>query len=105
MHRTPFSDEINGKSRELKGSKVVKGVGCYEVYVVYAAESAPPATWHFSKNDFLPRRRIDYFTGPDGQKFTRTKVISNLVVDPKLDEMAFKLKLPDGYTKTDDFAP
>jgi hypothetical protein len=105
VHDTPFNDEINGRSRELKGSQTIGGVDCYEVHVVYAAEQSPEAMWCFSKKDFLPRRRIDVYTMPDGQKATVTRTITNLVVDPKLDEDAFKLKLPEGFTKTDDFAP
>ena len=105
VHDTPFSDEINGRSRELKGSQTIGGVDCYEVHVVYAAEQSPEAIWCFSKEDFLPRRRVDVYSSPDGQQATRTRTITNLVVDPKLDDDAFKLKLPEGYTKTDDFAP
>ena len=33
------------------------------------------------------------------------KTITNLVVDPKVDDLFFKLKLPAGYTQVDDFAP
>ena len=105
LHETPFSDEINGKSQELKGSKVINGVDCYEIQVVYTAEGAPPATWYFGKKDFLPRARIDEFTAPTGEKVIWKKILANLVADPKLDENVFKLKLPEGYTKTDDFAP
>ena len=105
LHPTPFSDEINGKSQELKGTEKIEGEECYVVHVVYAAPQAPQATWYFSKKDFLPRRRVDEYTLPDGAKGTMTRTIKNLVVDPKLDKDTFKLKLPEGYTKTDDFAP
>ncbi|MFH1416981.1 MAG: hypothetical protein ABII12_01655 [Planctomycetota bacterium] len=101
----PFSDEINGKSRELKGSKEIAGEGCYVVYVVYQAEQAPKTTWFFSKKDFLPRCRIDERTLRGGEKWVQKKTLSNVVADPRLDKDAFKLKLPKGYTKTDDFAP
>lgn len=101
----PYSDELNGKSQKLTGSKQVGGEDCYEVQVVYAAENAPEATWYFSKKDFLPRGRIDKFRLPDGQEGMLRKMITKLEVDPKLDEAVFKLKLPKGYTKTDDFAP
>ncbi|UCE60681.1 MAG: hypothetical protein JSU63_02810 [Phycisphaerales bacterium] len=101
-HPTPFSDEINGPRREFRGSQTVNGEECYEVHVVYAREGAPEGTWCFSKKDFLPRRRISHYTQQNG---TITKTISNLVIDPKLDKEAFKLKVPEGYTKTDDFAP
>ena len=55
--------------------------------------------------NFLPRQRIDLYTLPDNTTGTVTKTVTNLVVDPKFDEKSFTLKLPEGYTKTDDFAP
>jgi hypothetical protein len=105
VHPTPFSDELNGRTRELRGSKTIDGEDCFEVHVVYAVERAPQATWYVSKKDFLPRGRIDTYMRPDGQQLVWQKTISNLVINPELDDEVFKLKLPEGYTKTDDFAP
>jgi len=105
IHPTPFSDEIKGKEQKLKGSKKINGEDCYEISVVYAVEQAPKAVWCFSKKDFLPRQRIDSYSSPGRGTMTMTKTISKLTVDPKLGKDAFKLKLPKGYTKTDDFAP
>jgi hypothetical protein len=104
IHPTPFTDEINGRSRELRGSKTIDGEDCYEVHVVYAVEQAPQATWYFSKRDFLPRGRIDSMVRGE-QRFVWQKMVSGLVANPKLDDEVFKLKLPEGYKKTDDFAP
>ncbi len=103
LFETPFTDEIKGKKQELKGSKEINGVDCYEVHVVYATDQI--ATWCFSKKDFLPRRRVDEGKTRDGRAYRADKTIAKLIADPKLDKDAFKLKLPDGYTKTDDFAP
>jgi hypothetical protein len=105
LHPTPFDDEINGRSRELLGSKMIGDEDCYEIHVVYASEQAPEAVWYFSKRDFLPRCRVDKFTLPDGRKGAIKKTITRLEVEPKLDGDAFVLKLPEGYTKTDEFAP
>ncbi len=105
LHPAPFSDEINGKKQELTGSKTIGGEDCYEIHVVYAAAQASEATWYFSKKDFLPRGRTDVYKDVQGEGGTVEKMITNLVVDPKFDKDAFKLKLPAGYTKTDDFAP
>ncbi len=101
----PFRDEINGKSREFTGSEVINGEDCYVVHVVYATEREQSAVWYFSKKDFLPRRRVDEYPRPNAQPFRQQKTVANLDVHPKLDEDAFKLKLPEGYAKTDDFAP
>jgi len=105
LHPEPFSDEINGKSHELKGGEKIGGEDCHVVHVVYAAQGAPSATWSFSKKDFLPRRRVDSFVLPDGTTGSSVKTITDLVVDPKLDDKMFKLELPKGYKKVDDFAP
>ena len=106
LHETPYSDEINGKSRELKGFKEINGVDCYEIHVVYTAENAPPTIWFFGKEDFLPRCRVDEVMVEQGpEKFTQKRILANVVADPKLPAGIFKLKLPEGYTKTDDFAP
>jgi len=105
VHEEPFSDEINAKSHELKGSEKIGDEDCYVVHVSYAGNFERSATWSFSKKDFLPRRRIDSFMGRDGQPATLRKTITDLVVDPKLDDAMFKLQLPAGFTKTDDFAP
>jgi outer membrane lipoprotein-sorting protein len=105
MHPTPFDDEIKAKSRELRGSKTISGVDCYEIHVVYAAEEAPEATWYIGKKDFLPRGRADHVKTKDGKTGKIEKMISKLEVDPKLPDDAFKARVPDGYTKTDEFAP
>ena len=103
VHPTPFADEINGKTQEITGSKMIGGEDCYEIHVVYANDQE--ATWYVSKKDFLPRARTDVRTLRDGRKGTMEKVITKLEVDPKVGDDTFKLKLPEGYTKTDDFAP
>ncbi|MCB9849499.1 MAG: hypothetical protein H6817_02200 [Phycisphaerales bacterium] len=104
VHPTPFSDEINGKTHELKDSEKIAGEDCYVVVVEYENVQRK-ATWFISKNDFLPRRRIDHFDIPNVGKGDIIKTITKLEVEPKLDDDTFKLKLPDGFKKTDEFAP
>lgn len=103
VHPKPFDDEINAKTHEFKGIETVAGVECYVVAVEY--QIGRKATWFVGKNDFLPRRRIDHFDDSGLGKGDVRKTITRLVVDPNLEEDAFKLKLPEGFTKTDDFAP
>lgn len=101
VHGSPFSDEINGDKQELLGSAVIGGEDCYKIRVVYAS-GTQQAIWHFSKKDFLPRQRLDGRVGTEGG---RQRTITNLVIDSKLDDEMFRLKLPEGFTKSDDFAP
>jgi len=103
VHPTPFDDEVNGKAHELKGTESVAGTDCYVVAVEYA--NGQKATWCIGKEDFLPRRRIDHFDRPGMGKGDVRKTITKLVVDPKLNDDSFKLNLPEGFTKVDDFAP
>jgi hypothetical protein len=104
VHPTPFSDELNGQKQELKGSKTIGGEDCYEIHVVYAGAGGE-ALWHFSKKDFLPRARRDLLAAPGGQRRSQQRILMDVVVDPKFEKDPFKFKLPEGYTKTDDFAP
>lgn len=103
VHPTPFSDEINATKQELRGSKTIGGVDCYEIFVEYT--NGRQAVWHFGKKDFLPRARLDIFKNPQGEEFRRQRIMTDLVVDSAVSEDVFKFKLPKGFEKVDDFAP
>ncbi|HRX84637.1 MAG TPA: hypothetical protein P5572_06410 [Phycisphaerae bacterium] len=104
VHEAPFSDEINGKNQKLTGSEKVDDVDCYVITLSYT--NAPQtSTWFVGKQDFLPRQRVDHLDQLPYGKGEITKTITRLVVDPNLDDDAFALKVPEGFKKTDDFAP
>lgn len=103
LHPTPFTDEINGDKKELLGSKTVGGEDCYQVHVVYAGGRIE-ATWFFSKKDFLPRQREDK-TSAGAAAGGVIRTINKLEVAPKIDDATFAFKLPEGFEKTDEFAP
>jgi len=104
VHPEPFSDEIKGKKQELKGSAKVGDEDCYEIHVTYS-DAGQEATWFFSKKDFLPRGVNRYFQSPTGEKGSSQLIVTKLTVDPKFDKDPFKLTVPEGFTKIDDFAP
>jgi outer membrane lipoprotein-sorting protein len=104
VHPEPFSDEIKGTRQELKGSTKVGDEDCYEIHVTYA-EAGQEATWFFSKKDFLPRRVDRFRKMPTGEKGSSQLIVTKLTVDPKIDKDPFKLIVPEGFTKIDDFAP
>jgi len=104
VHPEPFSDEINGKKQELKGTTKVGDEDCYEVNVEYG-QAGVEATWFFSKKDFLPRRVDRRFQTPTGEKGGTQLIVTKLTVDPKIEKDPFKLVVPEGFTKIDDFAP
>ena len=100
----PFDDELKAEEIELKGSKPIGDEMCYEVYV--KAKDAPPAmVWHFSTTDFLPRRVTRIYKNDEGQEGTTELTLSDLVVNPKSAKDPFKLTVPPGFKKTDEFAP
>lgn len=102
-HPTPFSDEINGESAILKGTTKIGDEECYEIHIKYAA--AQRAKWFFSKRDYLPRAVERIFPSQDGAARGTLLTLTNLVTNPKFDKDPFKLVLPEGFEKTDDFAP
>jgi len=104
VHPEPFSDEIKGQKQELKGSAKVGDEDCYEIHVTYT-NAGQEADWFFSKKDFLPRRVDRFFQSPTGEKGSTQLIVTKLTVDPKLDKDPFKLIVPEGFTKIDDFAP
>lgn len=99
-HSRPFSDEINADIIEMLPAESVAGVDCYKIKVKYAGQSQE-TTWYFGKSDLLPRRA----DRTRGQGRGSSMIISNLKADPKLAADAYNLKLPEGFTKTDEFAP
>ena len=105
VHPSPFTDEINGKKQKLKGTKTVGGVACYEIQVTYDTVPEKSSIWCFGKKDFLPRSVVRIFNLPSGEEGRTTLSISDLKVDPKLEQGAFKVKVPEGFKKTDEPAP
>ena len=104
VHGTPFTDEIEGKTQKLEGIEKVGGEPCYKVYVEYQ-NATQTTVWYFSVNDLLPRRDDRGRKTQDGQTFGSQRTVTNLKIEKSFDDSQFKLKLPDGYEKIDDFAP
>ncbi len=99
-----FADEMKAEKVELKGTAKIGDQECYEVHVHYGKDAGDGA-WFLAKKDFLPRRVERTFPTQGGEMGGRQTTLSDLVVNPALEKDAFKLKLPEGFTKTDDFAP
>ncbi len=53
----------------------------------------------------MPLRRIIHFSTPQGEEGSIERTISEVQVDPKIDESLFLMQLPEGYERIDDFAP
>jgi outer membrane lipoprotein-sorting protein len=104
VHNAPFDDELNAESVELEGEETVAGEPCHKIHVKYAG-GAGESIWFFSKNDFLPRRRVQMFNIPDQGDGTLEITITKLEVNIEPEDDMFLLKLPEGYEQIDDFAP
>jgi len=104
IHPDAFADEIKGEKHELKESVKIGTEDCYQVFVKYA-QQPQEANWFFSKKDLLPRKVERIFTTPTGEKRGVELTITDLNTAPKLEPDPFKPAVPEGFTKTDDFAP
>lgn len=100
----PFTNEFKAEKLELKETADVDGESCYQVHITYA-DAQGEAVYFFSKKDLLPRRRDRIINNPEQGKATRELIISKLQVNPALPDSTFKAEVPEGYKKTDDFAP
>lgn len=103
LHDRPFDDELNAEAVELLEEQEVAGEPCYRIRVVYAGGQGE-STWLFSKNDLLPRRRVQKFSTPQGEGALEI-TITDLQVNPTLEAKLFEFSLPEGYEQIDDFAP
>ena len=103
-HPTPFSDEIEAEKAELKEDKKIGSEECYQIHVLYARGQGE-AVWCFSKKDFLPRGVERLVKNAEGQTASIITEVTSLEADPKLPEDAFKAVVPEGFKKTDEFAP
>ena len=97
----PYSDEIKAEKKELREAVKIGEVECHQVY---AKLTEREVLWFFSKTDFLPRRLERVATNPAGEVATVQLTVTGLVVNPKPSSNPFKLVVPEGYKKTDQFA-
>ncbi|MBI4718029.1 MAG: hypothetical protein HY763_09515 [Planctomycetes bacterium] len=98
----PFKEELTAKKIELREPVKVGDEDCYAVYVAFPDERE--MLWYISKKDYLPRRFDRLLKNDKGEPATTELIATNLVVNPKLEGNPFRLALPEGYTKTDEFA-
>ena len=100
----PFADELKAEKVELRDSVKVGDDDCYQV-AIPNPNGQGESIWYFAKKDFLPRRRDRIMVNPAGEKGSREVNLADLKVDPALEGNPFKAVTPEGFKKTDDFAP
>jgi hypothetical protein len=100
----PFEDALKSGQMRYEREEQVEGHDCHVVFFKSAA-TTPEMEWYFSKTDSLPRRVRFAMKDPEGNEGSGTATMHKLMVDPKLQMDPFALVVPEGYRRTDDFAP
>lgn len=100
----PFEYEKKAEKIELKEVTKVGDEECYPIRFKFGGGKYEFA-WFVSKRDWLPRRIDWLFQGPDGGTVGASTILTELRTNPKFETDPFQLKVPEGYTQTDDFAP
>ena len=88
---------------EIKGAKKIGEEDCLEVRI--QADAPQDATWTISMKDFLPRRITAVFKNGEGVESSTALDLHDFKVNPTFVKSPFVLVVPEGYKKTDDFAP
>ncbi len=99
----PFEDALRAGQFKIEESKSVDGEDCYAVRIKPPIDSE--AIWYFGKKDFLPRRTSAEWRNDKGDLGTAEMTLQKLKVHPPSPSDPFKLIVPEGYKKSDDFAP
>jgi outer membrane lipoprotein-sorting protein len=99
----PFADALKSGEVRPADSARVDEEDCYALWI--KSPTNPEALWFFSKRDFLPRRISFRQTNDEGKEATAENILHKLTVNPTFVKNPFELVVPEGYTKTDEFAP
>ncbi len=104
VHPNPFGDELNARHLGFMDDAEIHGEDCYVIRVKYADERGD-AVWHIAKKDLLPRKLERMFINDQGVPGTIRWVVSDLEVNPNMGPDAFRLVVPEGYTRVSDPSP
>ena len=103
VDKEPLADDLKAKTVELKEAVDIGGEPCHQVLVTRS--ETQEVVWFISKKDFLPRRVDRLYKNPQGEVGSTELVLTDLIVKSTPDMELFKLNVPPGFTKTDEFAP
>lgn len=100
----PYAAELAAVDLAIAGEAVADGEPCVRLEAELGG-GLGRVVWFLSKNDWLPRRFEQHFSNPamgDGTFITEIRDLElNVDAEPGL----FRLRLPEGYERIDDFAP
>ncbi len=98
----PYEDIFKSRKAEYKGETKIGETECYELLLNFSEGGR--RSFAISKEDFLPRRVTRLIKSDQGEA-TTVLTIHDLVVNPTFVRNAFELHCPEGFKKTDEFAP
>lgn len=104
VHPNPFGDELKARHLGFMDDAEIHGEDCYVIRVKYADDRGD-AIWHIAKKDLLPRKLERLFVNDEGIPGTIRWVVKELEINPNLGPDAFKLVVPEGYTRVSDASP
>lgn len=99
----PFKRELEAETIELRGTSTVDGEECHQVFVKNGPRRE--SILHISKKDFIIRGTDRTFINPEGESSTAKLVLTRVVANPGFANDPFRLTVPDGFARTDEFAP
>lgn len=99
----PLVDERKAQKVELKEDIDIAGESCHQVLVTLP-DGGRQVVWYFSKKDYLPRRYDRLNKNPKGEEGSTQLLLTGLETNPKIEGNPFKLSLPAGFAKSDQFA-
>jgi outer membrane lipoprotein-sorting protein len=101
--KEPLADDLKAEKVELMEPTVVAGEDCHQVRVTRS--ESQDVVWFVSKKDWLPRRVDRHYKNDKGEIGTTQLVLAKLTAETTFKPAPFQLKVPKGFTKTDEFAP
>jgi len=99
----PLKELIEAEIVESRGTHTVDGHLCRRVYV--KTKEGQEQVWSFSEIDHLPRHVERMWKNQQEEPGSTLLTLTHLNVNPRLEGQAFNPAVPEGYTKTDEFAP
>jgi len=100
----PFEYEKKAEAIELKEPVEIGDEPCH-VLRFRLGGGTNEIVWFVAQRDMLPRRIDWVFQAPGGEAMGASTVLSEIRVNPTFSSDPFKLAVPAGFTKTDEFAP
>lgn len=99
----PYEKLMTAKDLAIKTIPEIAGERCFELHATVDGRSE---VWYLAWRDYLPRRYERIYKNNEGEEGKTQLTLKNLEVNPELPEAdPFQIKVPEGFTKSDDFAP